>query len=91
MEALKTRRNLEVRVTDVFVIPDIAGFLRENLDKHFGRFSKMDWTQHQWRVSKIEVSYLITFMLASWKIVVVLGIGKISSRCLHYVPKIRRR
>jgi hypothetical protein len=47
MEALKTRRNLEVRVTDGFVIPDIAGFLRENLHKHFGRFSKMDWTQHQ--------------------------------------------
>ena len=40
--AWKTRNNYDVRVTDVFAIPDFAVFLRENLDKTYSRFSKLD-------------------------------------------------
>ena len=45
-----------VDLIDLTVIPDYTSFFAADGDKLWGRYAKMDWTQHQFIFEEIEVS-----------------------------------
>jgi len=45
---------LEVKVKDVWVVPNYTHFLSKNIDKKFGRYAKMEWTQLQFIFESVD-------------------------------------
>ena len=46
---------LQVKVVDVFVVPDYQDFFRSSIDPHFGRLWKQEFTQHQLRFEAVKI------------------------------------
>ena len=44
---------LQVKVDDVFVVPDYQAVFRSSIDPHIGRLWKQDCTQHQLRFKTV--------------------------------------
>jgi hypothetical protein len=47
---------LKCSVDDVFVVPDYQSFFKPFIDPHFGRYTKKEWTQHQYRFEAVTIS-----------------------------------
>lgn len=48
--------HLECEVIDIFVVPYYVSYLQPCMDKAFGRYARLEWTQLQWRFEKVCVS-----------------------------------
>lgn len=55
-QALGKKGALPVHVIDLHVIPDFNELLEPMFDKKYGRYARMDWTQHQFLVKRCQVS-----------------------------------
>ena len=47
---------LKCKVVDVFVVPNYKDFFRPYIDPKFSRYTKKEWTQHQYRFEAVTIS-----------------------------------
>ena len=48
-------RSMHCEVVDLFAIPDYVSHIAPCMDRDFGRYAKLEWTQLQWQFQKVDI------------------------------------